>query len=666
MLLTARTISKTHGLRTLFSGVSFTVLPGERIGFVGPNGAGKSTLLKLLAGDDKPDAGTITVAKGIRTVYVPQHDRFGTESDPPEAPDGSHDFHGHFPDVTGEDRSARHIVTAAALASGGTIHDVYEAEVLADSILVRLGFDEGHSLAPARSLSGGWRKRLSIARGLAAAGGEPDLLMLDEPTNHLDVEGIEWLEDFLRRTPGGRTNSASVFVTHDRQFLEGVATRIVELSAAYPDGTLSADGNYTDFLRRKDEFLSGQAKAQQALANQVRQDLAWLARGPQARRTKAKSRIESSYNRIDDLAELKNRNAAANAGAVRVDFTGTDRQTKKLIAAVEISKSLGGRKLFSDVTLALGVGDVLGLLGPNGSGKTTLIRVLTGELEPDSGYVKRSDPAPKVVVFSQHRKDFEPTTLLADALCPVSNQLRFRGQAMHITAWSRRFLFRDEQLQQPVGSLSGGELARIHIARIMLEPADVLVLDEPTNDLDIPTLEVLEEALEDFPGAVILVTHDRAMLGRLSTDILSLDGLGGARMMASLDQALASAKAARQAAAAAVRKQEGAKAAAAQAAQAASQAASGSASGAAGESAAPAAKAKPKKLTYNEQRELDAMEKNIAAAEARVAKAEAAVGDPAVIGDHVKMAAACKELETAHAQVETLFARWQELESRTK
>ena len=650
MLLTARNIAKTHGLRSLFSGVSFTVLPGERVGFIGPNGAGKSTLLKILAGQETADEGILTLARGVRAVYIPQSDTF---DDAPASP---------LDHPTGEQRTPRDIVTAAALAAGGTIHDQYEAEILADITLSKLGFDDVHASTPASGLSGGWRKRLSIARALATAGGEPDLLLLDEPTNHLDVEGIEWLEELLKPATrsgggaggsgGGKGGFASVFVTHDRVFLESVATRIVELSTAYPDGTLSADGNYSAFLRRKEDFLGGQAKAQQALANTVKKDLAWLARGPQARRTKSKSRIESSYDRMDELATLQNRNAAANQGAARVDFTGTERQTKKLIAGHELGKSLGGRKLFSGVDVELGVGDCLGLLGPNGSGKTTLIKILTGEMEPDTGYVKRSDPPPRVVIFSQHRRDIDPKLLLSEALCFVGNQIRYRGVPMHITAWSRRFLFRDEQLEQPISTLSGGELARVHIARIMLEPADVLVLDEPTNDLDIPTLEVLEEAMEDFPGAVILVTHDRAMLGRLSTEILSLDGRGNARMLSTLEQAMADQSAGKQA-------QQATK----QAARLAERKEQAEAQAAAAPAAGPAVATK-KKLVYKEQRELDLMEKNITDAEARFSEAEAAVNNPAVGGNHVKMATACNEMEAAQLEVSRLYARWEELETK--
>jgi ATP-binding cassette subfamily F protein uup len=627
VLLSARSISRTHGIQTLFEGVSLSVDSGDRIGLIGPNGAGKSTLLKLLAGEDEPDSGAIVRAKGLRAVYVAQQDIF---------PEG---MSAREVVIDG----AEHGVTLAAM-------DHHHAEIIADMILDRLGFDSAHTASMATDLSGGWKKRLSIARGLARAAGEPDLLMLDEPTNHLDMEGIEWLASFLA-TPGGgggggTSGGASIFVTHDRAFLERVATRVIELSAAYPLGTLAADGNYSDFLRRKTEFLDAQAAAERSMANQVRQDLAWLRRGAQARRTKAKSRIESSFERIDELAELKSRNAAAAGGAARVDFNATDRKTRKLISARGVSKSFGARTLFKDLDIDLGVGDCLGLLGPNGSGKTTLIRVLTGDLTPDTGTVVRADPLPRVVVFSQHRKDFPPTMLLQDALCPVSDQVRFRGQPMHVTAWSRRFLFKDAQLAQPMRSLSGGELARVHIARIMLEPADVLVLDEPTNDLDIPTLEAMEEALEDFPGALVLVTHDRAMLDRLATEVLALDGRGGSALVASVDQAIALERRAEKLRSEAPAKRE-------------------PASQAQATIAAPT-KAAPtkKKLSYNDQREYDAMEKNIGQAEARVAQAEKRVSDPAVASDLGKMTEACAELSAAQAEVARLYARWEELEAK--
>ncbi len=628
MLLTARDISKSLGHRTLFEGVSLSLGEGDRLGIIGPNGAGKSTLLRLLAGELEVDSGTITTPKGTHAVYVPQQDRFA---------DG----------VT-----ARGAVIGEAFSCMGGVgvtHDAHEAETLADMVLARVGFADSLADTPAATLSGGWRKRLSIACALASAGGEPDLVLLDEPTNHLDLEGVAWLEAFVRRGAGGAggaggaASCASVFVTHDRMFLEGVATRVAELSPAYPQGILVVEGNYSEFLRRKEEFLVAQAEAQRAIAGLVRQDIAWLSRGPQGRQTKAKGRIQESHARMDELADLRARNAAAGSSGARVGFDSSERKTRKLVAAKGVGKSYGGRRLFGGLDITLGAGRCVGLLGSNGSGKTTLIRVLTGELAPDEGAVDFAEPMPRIAVFSQHRENFAPTTLLREALCPISDRVRFRGREMHITAWSRRFLFRDEQLDQPIRSLSGGELARVHIARLMLVPADVLVLDEPTNDLDIPTLETLEEAIESFAGAVILVTHDRAMLERLATEVLALDGLGGWALHASLEQASAWRKA--------------------QAGRAAEVAEDGKATHSAGPAGRSSVAKSRKKRSYHEQREYETIEQRIEEAEAAAAAAERRLGDPAVIADHEAMAKVCEELSAAQELVARLYVRWEELEA---
>lgn len=613
MLLHARNISKTHGVRTLFSGISVRVDQGDRIGVIGPNGAGKSTLLKILAGQETADTGEIITPSAVSSVYIPQLDRFG---------DGLSVF-----DVVlskAPENAANHL----------------DPQTIAEIALSKVGFEKEQWPIQASMLSGGWRKRLSSACALSSCANEPDLVLLDEPTNHLDLDGIAWLEEFLTSRIGGQAAYASVFVTHDRRFLEQVATRIIELSDAYPGGLQSVDGNYTEFVRRRREFVDGQAKAAQSLANEVRKDDVWLSRGPQGRQTKQKKQIDASAERKAQLGELRARNEAAASTGAKVEFASTDRQTKKLIAAEGISKAFGDNKLFTDLDIVLGVGDCVGLLGANGSGKTTLIKALTGEIEADSGSIRYSDPLPKIVVFSQYREDFEPTTPLSEALCPVSDRVEFRGRVMHVKSWSRRFLFRDEQLAQPVGSLSGGELARVHIARIMLEAADVLVLDEPTNDLDIPTLELLEDSLEDFPGAVILVTHDRAMLERLATRIVVLDGSGDQQTCPSLDQALKllSARSVQQAAA--------------------------SQSKPKGEKVGKVRdESKPKKLSYKDQREFDGIEEKIMEADERIEEAQAALSDPKVLADHEKMTHACKVLDEAQAESARLYARWDELEA---
>jgi len=620
MLLVAKDLSKSHGLRELFHNVCIAVADGDRVGFIGPNGAGKSTLMRMLAGLEEPDDGVVRTQRGAVIVYVPQRDDFTAGLTP---------------------RSA---ATAAALQSASVHGDVHEAEALGVMILGKLGFAESQMNEPVERLSGGWKKRLSIACGLCEAGGTPDLLLLDEPTNHLDVEGIRWLEQFLTRSTNDLRAGACVFITHDRTFLERVATRVIELSRAYAQGTLAAEGNYSEFLRRRQEFLQAQSRAEASLANEVRIDDAWLARGPQGRRTKAKSRIEESADRRDELGALSSRNAAAATGGARVNFTASGRRTRRLVQATGISKGFDGRVLFRDLDLELAPGDRLGLMGPNGSGKTTLLRVLCGDLAADTGEVRFADPKPRVVVLRQQRVDIPLDTLLRDAICPRGDVVDFQGQSMHITAWSRRFLFKDAQLVQTVGTLSGGERARAHLARMMLEPADILVLDEPTNDLDIPTLEVLESSVESFPGAVVLVTHDRAMLARLAKSIAIIGALDASvSVVASLDQALASLERAERAT------QERDRSLRIEATRSSNAAiAAGTAN-------------TRRRLNFREQRELDVMQTTVETAERAHDAAEAAVADPIIAADHVKMAAACKALGDAQNTVATLYARWQEL-----
>jgi ATP-binding cassette subfamily F protein uup len=642
LALTAQNITMHAGTKLLFERVGFSIDDRERLALIGPNGSGKSTLMKILAGLLSPDEGSVTARKGLRVAYVEQVDRFEPGA------------------------SVRAVVEKALdLARLPHLHDQHEVELAAAMALDRVGFDD-HDRS-ASTLSGGQRKRLSLARALAV---EPDVLLLDEPTNHLDVEGILWMEELLTAAP-----FASVVVTHDRSFLETVATRIVELSRAYPEGTFSVRGDYAEFLRRKQEFLDGQARQQQALAGQVREDLRWLSRGAKARRTKSKSRIDASYERMDELAALKARNAPAPAAAI--DFTATDRKTQKLLVARAITKQLGGKPLFTDLDVLLSPGSKLGLMGPNGSGKSTLIKVLTGELPPDpptqravdharehAELFPRGTPPPgtvqhaeklRVVVFSQHRTELDPDETLGHALAPVDSVI-YRGRAMHVVTWAQKFLFTRDQLVSPIRTLSGGEQARVHIARLMLEPADVLVLDEPTNDLDIPSLEVLEESLEDFPGAILLVTHDRAMLARLATQILALDGQGQARYFADYDQWLYHQELAQQRPKPAGDKPPAGPPAAPVSAPPAVE----------GDGPAAAAKVAPAraKLSYKEQQELKTIEPAIEQAEALARTLEAQMNDPGVIADHRRYAQVCAELASAQERVSRLFDRWSELDAR--
>jgi ATP-binding cassette subfamily F protein uup len=329
---------------------------------------------------------------------------------------------------------------------------------------------------------------------------------------------------------GGRA-IRRVVVSHDRYFLENAATEVAEINRAYPDGMFRAEGAYADFLEKREAFLEAQSEQQAALANRVRREVEWLRRGPKARTGKSKARIDAAHELMGELAEVSARNAKA---TTRIDFTASGRKTRKLIRAEAISKQLGGRQLFRDLSFSLSPGMRLGLAGPNGSGKTTLLRVLKGEMTPTREHRARRRAARGVL--RPGPRTARSRRAAAGGLGAHGDSVIYRDRAMHIAGWAKRFLFQPDQLDTPVGRFSGGERARIVIARLMLQPADVLLLDEPTNDLDIPTLEVLEESLTDFPGALVLVTHDRYMLDRVSTVVLGLDGEGGAEVFADYSQ----------------------------------------------------------------------------------------------------------------------------------
>ncbi|HLK56472.1 MAG TPA: ABC-F family ATP-binding cassette domain-containing protein, partial [Chthonomonadaceae bacterium] len=481
LLLSVQSLSKAFSARPLFTDITLGISEGERLGLIGPNGSGKTTLLHILSGAETPDSGEVSKRRDVRLVAVAQEDAF-----PPEQTVGD-------------------ILTSAIAHE--PLED-YERTALLKRVLAQVGFAEDAQQAGA--LSGGWRKRLALARALIQ---RPDLLLLDEPTNHLDLNGVLWLEALLRSAP-----FAFLLISHDRYFLENVTNRIIELSRAYPEGYLSVKGAYSDFLTRKQDFLTAQAQQQHALEGQVKREVEWLRRGPQARTTKAQYRIDEAHRLIGELAEVKVRNAQDKT--VDVDFSASGRKTKELLVAKNLSKALGGRTLFSNLNLTLMPGAKLGLLGPNGSGKTTLLRLLTEELTPDTGVIRKAEGL-RVVYFDQARAPLDRQQSLRRALSPESDNVVYRGASMHVSAWARRFLFRPEQLEMPVGALSGGEQARILLANLMRLPADILILDEPTNDLDIPSLEVLEESLSDFPGALVLVTHDRYMLDTVSTELLA-------------------------------------------------------------------------------------------------------------------------------------------------
>ncbi len=596
-LINAQGISKAFGANPLFQNISFTVFEGDRIGLIGPNGSGKSTLLRILAGEVDPDGGEVAARKRLRLTYVEQDSRFHPGQT-----------------VRSVVENARERSEVPASERGTRFAE----------ILGRAGFEQLDTQATA--LSGGWQKRLAIVEALVQA---PDILLLDEPTNHLDLAGIEWLEAVLERAA-----FACVVISHDRYFLENVATETAELNRVYPDGLLRVRGNYSTFLEKKEEFLHAQAKRQEALENLVHSEIEWLRRGAKARTRKSKARIDKAGELMAELADL---NARSRSATAQIDFSASDRKTKRLVELQTVGYEAGDRVLFEDLDFVITAGMRVGLVGPNGSGKTTLLRLLRGELTASTGEIRRADWL-RIVYFDQTRQ-LDANVTLRRALAPEGDSVIYQDRVIHVASWAARFLFTSEQLNQPIERLSGGERARVLIAQLMLQPADVLLLDEPTNDLDIPTLEILEQSLLEFRGALVLVTHDRYMLDRVSTVVLGLDGQGSVESFADYSQWEAWQ---------------------AERTHAAPPSAEAVPRAAVTETASPSRK----KLSYLEAREYESIEQRIAEAEEALRAKQAQLEDPAIASDGPRLLSAHAEMEAAQKQVDTLYARWAELEGK--
>jgi ATP-binding cassette subfamily F protein uup len=602
-IVNAQGLSKRYGIAPLFRSISFTISEGDRIGLIGPNGSGKSTLLEILHGGVQADSGEVAIRKGTKLSCVSQISEF---------------------DASETVRS----VIESTLAKSGTPET--DRGFRAAEALHRAGFEDPEIHTGA--LSGGWRKRLAIVEALVQ---QPDILLLDEPTNHLDLAGIQWLETILRNAA-----FAYVVVSHDRYFLENVVRQMVELNRTYEDGFLRVNGNYSKFLEAKEEYLLAQGKRQDALANLVHTEIEWLRRGPKARTTKSKSRIDKAHRMIGELAEL---NSRTRAGAAGIDFSASQRQTKQLIRLDGLTHVISNRVLFQNIDFAITAGMRVGLVGPNGSGKTTFLRLLRGEMQPTAGTIQKADSL-GIVYFDQNRQ-LDPEVSLRRALAPDSDSVIYQDRVIHVASWAARFLFASGDLNRPVGQLSGGERARVLIAQLMLQPADVLLLDEPTNDLDIPTLEILEESLLEYRGALVLVTHDRYMLDRVSTIVLGLDGSGAAERFADYsqwDQWLRSqqTKPIADAPARAAREQPRSRATQVETVAA------------------------KRQLSHAENREFASIEKRIAKAEEELQAKRTALENPGIASDATRLHEAYAQMEAAQKAVDELYARWGALDQQ--
>ncbi|MGZ3797905.1 MAG: ABC-F family ATP-binding cassette domain-containing protein, partial [Pseudobdellovibrionaceae bacterium] len=477
LLINTHQLEKSFAGKVLFSGVSLGIEEGDKIGLLGPNGAGKTTLMKILAGVSTADGGKVTPKKGLRLGYLPQTPVF----------------------------AEKETILQALLSRA---HDPDEALGLAYEWFARLDLSQFGEDFLVSELSGGWQKRVALARELVL---EPELLLLDEPTNHLDVVSILWLEEFLQRAP-----FAFLMVTHDRLFLQRVVNKVFDLDPRNPNNLLAVSGDYVTYVEAKEQLLASQQKLETVLKNTLRRETEWLRRGAKARLTKQKARIERAGDLKDDVANLTDKNRKRVAG---IAFGDAERNPQKLIELKNVFKSYGDRHLIQDFSFLITPKTRLALLGENGSGKSTLIKMLLGLERPDQGTIFLSDKV-KVAYFEQNRAGLDLQKSVLKNICPDGDYVSLQGQYVFARSYLERFLFSRQQMDLPVARLSGGEQSRLRLAQLMLQDASVLILDEPTNDLDVATLEVLGEAIQNFNGAVIIVTHDRYFMDQVANDIL--------------------------------------------------------------------------------------------------------------------------------------------------
>lgn len=593
LLLNAKNLSKSFSTKTLFKNLSFSVFEHDRIGLIGPNGSGKSTLLKILANLENTDQGEVAIRGSLKIAYVPQN-------------------------IFYENKSVKDILFFSSLRHEKL--DDYEKILLVEKWLNKFGFKDPSIIAS--TLSGGWQKKLSIAIALMS---EPDLLLLDEPTNHLDLESLLWLESFLQK----KINNF-ILVSHDRYFLQNVCNKIIEISNVYPNNIFESDGSYLEFLKRKDDFLKGQISQEKSLSSKTRREEEWLRQGAKARTTKSKSRINEAHEIFEELNALKKRNVIKKA---KIDFISTERETKKLIVLKNVSKSFEEKTLFKNLSFTLAAKTRIGLIGPNGSGKTTLLKLLTEEITPDSGTIKKADKL-KIVYFDQHRMKLDDNLTLKEALCPNNEFVTFQDQKIHVNSWAQRFLFSKDVLNLKIKTLSGGERARIAIAHLLLEPSDVLLLDEPTNDLDIQTLDVLEESLLEYKGAIILITHDRFLIDRVCNSIISLENKDDISIFSDYAQFEASKK-----------------------------------------TPINCKDEKPKykkvdsninKITFSERKEYEEIESNINNLEKEISNFNVLLNQDEVMANKERLEEVCKKLSILEVELERLYIRWNELDNKAK
>ncbi len=595
VIVSAYKIAKSFGVQTLFEDLSFSVESGQKIGLIGPNGAGKSTLLQIIARNQTPDHGDLSFSNQIRVGYLEQNPQF--------------------------DKSAK---LYESIISGTDDPYEYENILIAQEMISRLELDQFDENTPLGELSGGWKKRAALARELVK---KPNILLLDEPTNHLDLKSIMWLEDFLAK----QNQLASLMVTHDRLFLQNTCDFIFDLDRRNPDGLIKFSGSYSDFVDFKEAGLDAQRNLESAKKNTLRRETEWLRRGAKARQTKQKARIERAGDLNSEVQDLRERNSNKK---IQLDFGEVGRAPKKILEAKSISKDLGGRTLFENFSFVLGPKTRLGILGNNGCGKSTLIRTLLGDIQPDSGSVWLTDQM-TISYFEQNKDTLNLEISVLKNICPDGDYVQVQGKPMYAKSYLSKFRFRNDQMDMPVKKLSGGEQSRLLIAKLMMNKDQVLVLDEPTNDLDIDTLNILESALKDFEGAIILVTHDRYFMDQVSNQILAF--IEDSTELITFSSFL-------------------------QWQDYQSQKKPAPSPSKAKPAESPAVSTKPKlKLSYKDQRDLEKMEENIQKAESKLSEIQSQLVLPENRSQFAKLAELTKALEAQQSEIETLYKRWQTL-----
>ena len=603
-LLSCQNLRIAFGGRPLLDDASLQIEAGERIGLLGRNGEGKSTLLKILAGEIPPDQGEVVGDSGVRVALLTQE----------------------VPEELRETGASVEDVMAAGVAGH---HDPHQTVQRLCSLLQ---LDGGNPFA---ALSGGQKRRALLGRALAA---EPDLLLLDEPTNHLDLESIEWLEGFLLRWTG-----SLLFVTHDRAFLQRLATRIVELDR----GRLTSWAcDHATYLRRKDELLAAEEKGWALADKKLAAEEVWIRQGIKARRTRNEGRVRALKELRAQRAQRRER-----VGQVKMTIQQAERSGAKVITARHVDFAWGDQVILRDFSTSLLRGDKVGIIGPNGCGKTTLLGLLLGKLQPDAGDITHG-LALKVSYFDQHRVQLDEARTVADSVGHGGDYVTLDGERRHVFSYLEDFLFSPERARQPVSALSGGERNRLLLARLFTQPANVLVLDEPTNDLDAETLELLEARLMDFGGTVLVVSHDRQFLDDLCTSTLVFEGRGAVKeYVGGYSDWKRTVSGRPEAERPPARKAGGAPPTSATAAKA-------------GAAAGPTS-AKPRKLTWAERKEWESLPARIEALEADLEALHARMGDPGFFrGDADAIREATERSRELPLEIETAYARWAELDER--